>query len=149
MADLISSKTNEITIFEFSLGDNNYGINADFITEIHEYEENTPVPNTPEVIEGVIISRGDVVVNVNMYKYLNLECSDDKNYIKNIIIKYGNSYIGLIVGTVNGLHNIDVSSIEKADDNQEKFVLGTINVNGKAISLLDIRKVLLSINESI
>ncbi|MDE7278231.1 MAG: chemotaxis protein CheW, partial [Oscillospiraceae bacterium] len=54
---LLESGTNELEVLEFQVGDNNFGINISKVSEIMINEDVTPVPNSPEEIEGVFIPR--------------------------------------------------------------------------------------------
>lgn len=150
MVDLLNNETDITTIFEFSVGDNYYGINTKYIAEILEYKENTPVPNTPESIEGIFILREKVVVNLNMFKCLNVEFTEKIKQTKNVIIEFRRLNLGLIVTSVNGIHKVsskDISEVEKKYNNE--FAVGTIKQNNKVITLLDMEKVIHSINDSV
>ncbi len=150
MVDLLNDETKITTIFEFSIGDNHYGINTKYISEILEYKENTPVPNTPECIEGIFIFREKVVVNLNMFKCLNVDFTKESKQTKNVIIEFRRLDLGLIVSSVNGIHKVSSNEIFEVEEKyNNEYAVGTIKQNNKVITLLDIEKIIHSINDSV
>ncbi|EMA32418.1 chemotaxis protein CheW [Halobiforma nitratireducens] len=53
-------------VLEFSLGENRYCVDIGYVAEIVNTEELTPVPNTPDHIEGVMDLRGETTKIVNL-----------------------------------------------------------------------------------
>lgn len=150
MSNLLNKETEIITVFEFSVGDNHYGINAEYILEILEYKGSTLVPNTPEGIEGIFVLRGNVIINLNMFKCLNVDFTNESKKTKNIIVDFRKLNIGLIVSSVNGIHKVPSSSVvEISEEDGNNLAIGTIKQNNKLITLLDIEKVIFSVNDSI
>ena len=69
---LLESGTNELELLEFQVGDNNFGINISKVVEIMINEDVTPVPNSPEEIEGVFIPRDKLISVIDLHKVVHV-----------------------------------------------------------------------------
>ena len=65
---LLESGTNELQILEFEVGDSTFGINISKVVEIMINQEVTPVPNSPEEVEGVFIPRDKLISVIDLHK---------------------------------------------------------------------------------
>ncbi len=132
------------TILEIRIDNMHYGIKADTIFEIQDYRKSSPVPNTPDYIEGIYIYSDNVIVNVNLIKLLGLDIDYTRKKLKNIIVYYDESYIGLIADEVIGMYDIRPEMMEEnADSKDGEFILSSIkNNNNNKVKIIDIDKLL-------
>ena len=69
---LLESGTNELQLLEYTVGNNSYGINIAKVSEIMTDQEITPVPNGPDVVEGVFIPRDKLISVIDLHKVLHV-----------------------------------------------------------------------------
>ena len=67
---LLESGTNELELLEFVVGGNSYGINIAKVSEIMIDRDVTPMPNSPDEIEGVFIPRDRLISVIDLHKVL-------------------------------------------------------------------------------
>ena len=69
---VIKTEEEEITVIEFSMAFENYGIEYNYIREIFPLKEIVPIPCTPEFVLGITNIRGQIisVIDLKKQKYL-------------------------------------------------------------------------------
>ncbi len=146
---LLESGTNELEILEFKLGNNHYGINVAKIREILQYQEVTPVPNTPPTIEGIFMPRDTMITVVNLRRCLGLPDQEDGHGLF-IITNFNKLDIAFHVDQVIGIHRVSWEEIIKPDstlNGQEGSVsTGVIKMNDKLVVILDFESIVSSIS---
>ncbi len=85
----------------FTIGDENYGIEIKYVTEIIGIQNITEVPDMPSHIKGVINLRGKIipVMDVRLRFGKNVRAYDDRTCI--IVIEIDSITIGLIIDRVS------------------------------------------------
>jgi two-component system chemotaxis response regulator CheV len=146
--------TTEIEILEFKAGGNSYGISVGDIKEILAYDKRpTPVPNAHQCIEGIIMPRDFLIPIIDLKKYLNLADIDMNKNEMIIVTGIGNLNIAIHVDSVCGIHrklNSDIKKPGKMISTNQKFAItGIIKMEDKIIELIDLRKVITSINPEV
>lgn len=95
----------------FCVGDEEYGMEIDFVMEIIGMQPITEVPDIPSYIKGLINLRGKITpvmdVRLRFNKYP--QEYDDRTCI--IVVMQNNNTIGLIVDTIRDVLDIDDSLI--------------------------------------
>lgn len=137
----------------FKLGETRFGVAVLKTREIVEYGKITPVPESPDYIEGVINLRGSVVPVVNLsYKFFNRK-SDIKESTSIIIVEPeidgDRQKMGLIVDLVSDVLEIKEDLLEPPPKYGSKlkseYLLNVASIDEEFIMILDIDKVLSSI----
>ncbi|SFC71552.1 CheW protein [Halobiforma haloterrestris] len=100
-------------VLEFSLGENRYCVDIGYVAEIVNTEELTPVPNTPDHIEGVMDLRGETTKIVN----LRMIFGDEEPSLGNRIIVFkrkrgSDERIGWLADEVHQVEQIDVDEVD-------------------------------------
>lgn len=127
-------------------GDEQYGIDIEYIDNIVRMQRITRVPNVPAYIKGVINLRGEVVPVVSLRLKMGL-CEDEITKLTRIIIiKLDNGeVIGVLVDAVKEVVTLDTREIEKVsyDSGEDKtnFISGIGKDKGELISLFDLNLV--------
>ena len=129
----------------FLLAGEEYGLEILKVREIIGVMDITPVPQTCEFVEGVINLRGKVIPIINLRKKFSLEKIEYDEQTCIIVVDVG-MLMGIVVDTVQEVHDIQSSNIEPAprlsSNLDNDFIQGMGKVDKKVKILLDIDKVL-------
>ncbi len=146
---LLESGTNELELLEFFVGNEDYGINIAKVSEILTYREVTPMPSTPDEVEGVFMPRDKLITVVDLHKVLDIPQPVGNNGLL-IVCEFNQLDIAFHVSTVKGIQRISWSNIEKpptvANNSQKGVATGIAKVDGKIIIILDFEKIIADLN---
>ena len=146
---LLESGTNELELLEFFVGNEDYGINIAKVSEILTYREVTPMPSTPDEVEGVFMPRDKLITVVDLHKVLDIPQPVGNNGLL-IVCEFNQLDIAVHVSTVKGIQRISWSNIEKpptvANNSQKGVATGIAKVDGKIIIILDFEKIIADLN---
>ena len=145
---LLESGTNELEVFEFTLGDNHYGINVAKIREILQYTPVTPVPNSHPSVEGIFMPRDTMITVIDLKKCLGLPETDEKGLF--IITNFNKLNVAFHVDEVIGIHRVSWENIIKPDSTIQgrdgSTATGVIKMNDKLVVILDFESIVSSIS---
>lgn len=154
----------EIELLEFKAGGNSYGIDINDIREILPYNcKPTPIPNAHPFLEGMIMPRDFIIPIINFSASLLLDkkaVDNNTSIIENgsfgsndemlIVTSIRNMNIAFHVDSVNGIHKVDTSLIEKAGkkvtSKQKNVIIGIYNTGERNIEIVDLRQIIRIIN---
>lgn len=158
MQSVLEAPVNETTSSElrdlggkyltFLLDEEEYGVEILKVREIIGLMDITNVPQTPDFVEGVINLRGKVIPVIDLRAKFGLSRTEYNDQTCIIVVDVG-MMMGIIVDTVNEVHDIPTANIEPpprfgaAVDTS--FILGMGKVKDDVKILLDIDKVLTSV----
>ena len=125
------------------IGNEQYGINIQYIDNIVRSQKITRVPKTQKYYKGVINPRGEIIPVMSIRLKLGLEDDVFTDKTRIIIVKVENATIGVIVDQVKEVVTLDEESTEKItrtanDDAAAGYISGIGKSKGELISLLDI-----------
>ena len=129
------------------LGEEQYGIDIQFIDNIVRMQHITRVPKVASYLKGVINLRGEVIPVMSIRLKMGLPADElDKNS-RIIILKVDtHGQIGIIVDQVREVVTLENDNIEKVsyDGKEERinYIFGIGKYDGGLISLLDFSAVL-------
>jgi purine-binding chemotaxis protein CheW len=131
----------------FLLDREDYGVEILKVREIIGLMDITKVPQTPGFVEGVINLRGKVIPVIDLRTKFGLARAEYNDQTCIIVVDVG-TMMGIIVDTVNEVHDIPAASIEPAprfgSAVDTSFILGMGKVKDDVKILLDIDRVLTS-----
>lgn len=105
--------TENIQLVVFELDKEEYAVEITDLQEIKEVPEVTPIPNSPEFINGIFILRGKIIIVVDLEKRFSLTRDHQETKSANIIITEVNqNSFGIVVDQVKEIINIPKSSIQ-------------------------------------
>lgn len=152
---LFGEESRNFEVLEFVVAGVTYGVDIIDVKEVLTYETITKVPNSHPHMEGIIKPRDFLIPIVNVAKSLGLDGYDESNLDEKMIIvsSIGDLNIGLLVDKVLGMHHIDTGRIvaagEEISTKVEDVVLGTLELHGKVIELIEFRTILRNINSKV
>jgi len=133
----------------FKISTEMFAVDILMVQEIIRSAPITPVPNSPDFVDGVINLRGDIIPVVDLRKRLNLNVEvgeADKDWI--IILDIDGRITGFIVDNVTEVMKIDESTIEPAPEIlvaglESQYIQGVCDIGGTLVVLLDFSRILL------
>ena len=122
----------------FSMQDEKYALNIDFLREIILADINyTNIAGTSDEILGLITLRDELVIVVDLRKYYGFQTKDGyKNRI--LIASYQGKKIGLLVDEIVDIKNYPIKDVEYMEDSfEDNKISGIIHDTGSLISFFD------------
>jgi len=144
--DVEVEDTQERKYLSFFLGEEEYGIEIQYVTEIIGIQTMTDLPDTPPFMKGVINLRGKVVPLIDVRLRFNLEERryDDRTCI--VVVNVNEMSVGLIADAVSEVIDISESQIEAPPKMTNKagsrYIQGLGKVGENVKILLDMKKLL-------
>lgn len=129
----------------FYVGNEEYGVDINIVRGIEKVIPVVPVPNTNNIIKGIINLRGSIVPICSLRRKFGKEDAEYTDDTKFIIVKTETLLIGLEVDCVGEIQNVeskdifDVPSILLSEET--RYYNKVINVGGRLIVMLDINKI--------
>ncbi|MDX8397876.1 MAG: chemotaxis protein CheW [Mariprofundaceae bacterium] len=138
----------------FILDKEEFGVDILSVQELRGWENATPMPNSPDWIEGVINLRGVIVPIVCLRKRFGLEsreaCPTTVVVIVKVATKEQERVVGIVVDAVSEVYNVNAADLQPAPSMDGAisidFVKGLATIDDKMVILLDINKL---INEGV
>ena len=134
----------------FTIGNELFGVDILMVQEIIKSTPITPVPNSPDFIEGVINLRGNIIPVIDLRKRLNIKKPADmpQKDIWILILNVADRVTGFIVDSVTEVLKIHASTIEPPPDLvvaglQSQYILGVCKIEQQLLILLDFNRILL------
>ncbi|MEH7504893.1 chemotaxis protein CheW [Neobacillus drentensis] len=133
-----------IKVIAFTLGNEEYGLNIEYVQSIERLNQITRVPNVPKYVKGLINLRGNVIPIIDLKCKLDL---GDAQYSENsrvIIVKFEEIELGLIVEKTNNVINVESEAIEAAASSgfNTDYFEGIAKYEGRLIILLKIEELI-------
>ncbi|MGO4881762.1 MAG: chemotaxis protein CheW [Bryobacteraceae bacterium] len=122
-----------------------FGIDVLQVQEVLRYQEMTPVPLAPTVIEGLINLRGQIVTAVDMRRRLKLQPRGDDRIPMNTVVrtKEGTA-VSLLVDEIGDVVEVDADAFEAAPDNVDPaardLLQGVYKLKDRLLLVLDTEK---------
>jgi purine-binding chemotaxis protein CheW len=130
----------------FQIGEGNYSIPLEEVSQIIRYENVTDVPTAPAFVDGVINVGGDVIPVVNLRTRFALERGKLTRKNRVIIVQKQDVRYGILVDSVREILDLDPDSVASEAASvfgmKSEFVRGIAKIRDYMLVLLDIFKVL-------
>lgn len=144
-ANFIEEDTQKNKFLTFSLGQEYYGIDILYVTEIVGIQPITVVPEYPDFFKGIINLRGEIIPVMDArIKFKKEELIyNDRTCI--VVINVSGLSIGIIVDAVSEVLNIDEDHIVKPPNLSQqgrKYIKSIGKSEGHVILILDCEKLL-------
>ncbi|HDZ77599.1 MAG TPA: chemotaxis protein CheW [Candidatus Omnitrophica bacterium] len=146
MSDLIRDEK-KINIVVFTLSGQHFAVDVKCVREVLMFREISPVPKTPEFIEGVIDLRGHIIGIVDLRKYFDLNSRQINKDTRIIITRIKDALLGIIVDSVLKVVDLDEQKLENAPEVvssqiNNDVIAGVAKINEKMTIVLDLASVL-------
>jgi len=142
----IDEDTQKDKFLTFKIGNENYGIEINYVTEIIGIQEITQVPELPEYVRGIINLRGKIIPVMDVRLRFKKEPIEYNDRTCIVVIDIMDISIGLIVDSVSEVMNINDENIVPPPDIKTgfhtRYVKGFGKVGNDVKLLLDCDKLL-------
>lgn len=129
----------------FALGNESYGIEIRYVTEIIGIQPITEVPELPDYVKGIINLRGKIIPVMDVRLRFKKKFRDYNDRTCVVVIDIQNISIGLIVDSVSEVITIPETEIVPPPDvsrEGNKYISGIGKVGNEVKLLLDCDKLL-------
>ena len=132
----------------FTLGQEEYGIDIQKVSEIRSYETPTRIANAPEFVKGVVNLRGIIVPIVDMRIKFNLGTPSYDQFTVVIILNIGHRVVGMVVDSVSDVTILTPEQVKPAPEitstlNTE-YIVGLGTIDERMLILVDIDRLMTS-----
>lgn len=111
-AEAVTAIGSEINLACFEAAGKQYALDVAFVREIVRNQPITPLPNAPELIEGVVELRGGVVPVLNLGRVLGDASSALDDHSRIVVLDHDGLVLGLCVGAATDVLSIDPVLLE-------------------------------------
>ncbi len=137
------NSTDTVQYIVVNIGNEQYGINIQYIDNIVRNQRITRVPKAQTYFKGVINLRGEIIPVMSVRLKLGLEDDNYTDKTRIIIVKVDSASVGVIVDQVKEVVTLGTDDIEKVtrtanDDAASGYINAIGKSNDELISLLDI-----------
>lgn len=131
----------------FTLGQEEYGLDIQKVSEIRSYDTPTRIANAPEFVKGVVNLRGIIVPIVDMRIKLNLGTPSYDQFTVVIILNIGTRVVGMVVDSVSDVTTLLPEQMKPAPDMgamNTDYVTGLGTIDDRMLILIDIDRLMSS-----
>lgn len=115
-ADNKTSGNEKSSFIIFSVAGTTYAIDSKYVQLMEMIENITPVPTTPDYVDGVMYSRGHVIPVINLRVKFGLEKIPYDLKTRVMVIRNNDRTIGLIADSAKEYLNLPSSAIQPAPE---------------------------------
>ena len=142
-----ASHAKEVQLVIFRLAKEEFGLDISHVREIIRLQDITPMPKSPEFIEGVINLRGQIIAVMDMVKKFGLKKADRTEKTRIIVSELKENTLGLIVDEVPEVLRISEQDIDPTPEMIESqvnsdFIKGVGKLQDRLVILLNVDKIL-------
>ena len=125
----------------FFVADLFFGVDVLNVQEVLRFQEMTPVPQAPEVVEGLINLRGQIVTAIDMRRRLRLPCRAGDKSPMNMVVRTADGAVSLLVDEIGDVLEMDATTYERTPENLDPaardLIRGVYKLKGRLLLILD------------
>ncbi len=125
----------------FYVADLFFGVEVLRVQEVLRYQQMTRVPQAPDVIEGLINVRGQIVTAIDMRKRLNLPPRAEDLPPMNIVVRSEGGAVSLLVDEIGDVLDMDAATYERPPENLDptarSLIRGIYKLKDRLLLILD------------
>jgi purine-binding chemotaxis protein CheW len=125
----------------FFVADLFFGVDVLDVQEVLRFQPMTPVPQAPEVIEGLINLRGQIVTAIDMRRRLRLPTRAGDKSPMNMVVRTADGAVSLLVDEIGDVLEMDAASCEPTPENLDpaarELIRGVYKLKGQLLLILD------------
>src|SRR6202167_1166178 len=125
----------------FFVADLFFGVDVLRVQEVLRFQQMTRVPQAPEVIEGLINLRGQIVTAIDMRRRLKLPPRAGNQAPMNMVVRTDEGAVSLLVDEIGDVLDVDQSSYERPPENLDpaarELIRGVYKLKGRLLLVLD------------
>lgn len=125
----------------FLVADLFFGVDVLRVQEVLRHQQMTLVPRAPDVVEGLINLRGQIVAAIDMRRRLGLPPRSGDCTTMNIVIRTEDGAVSLLVDEIGDVVDVDSASWEQPPENlnpaARDVIRGVFKLNDRLLLVLD------------
>lgn len=125
----------------FFVADLFFGVDVLQVQEVLRSQHMTPVPQAPDVIEGLINLRGQIVTAIDMRRRLLLPPNTADQASMNMVVRTADGAVSLLVDEIGDVLDMDASTYEQPPDNlapaARDLIRGVYKLKDRLLLVLD------------
>jgi len=130
----------------FTMGPLSFGIEVQQVQEVLRQLDITPVPLAPDVIEGLINLRGQIVTAVDMRRRLGLPKRSEGETAMNIVVRSDDGLVSLLVDEIEDVIEVQADRFEQVPyglpQAHAEMIDGVYKLDGRLLLVLATERVL-------
>ena len=146
MVGMTNTDNGDETFILFELVGTAYGVRSQLVRKMEMLEHITPVPNAPPFVEGIVMSRGDVIPAVDLRARFGFDRTDYDVRTRLIVINTQERTVGLIVDAAREFVTIPAATIQPPPEMIKglsgKYLEGIAMLDERVILILDLEEVI-------
>ena len=128
----------------FFIADLFFGVDVLHVQEVLRFQPMTPVPQAPDVVEGLINLRGQIVTAIDMRRRLQMEKLGGGQSPMNIVVSTPDGAVSLLVDEIGDVLDMDAANYERPPDNLDpaarELISGVYKMKDCLMLVLDTEK---------
>lgn len=125
----------------FLVADLFFGVEVLRVQEVLRAQPMTAVPQAPDVVEGLINLRGQIVTALDMRRRLRLPPRAEDQVPMNVVVRTGDGAVSLLVDEIGDVLEVDPSSYEQPPANLDatarELIRGVYKMKDRLLLVLD------------
>ncbi len=125
----------------FFVADLFFGVDVLNVQEVLRFQAMTPVPQAPEVIEGLINLRGQIVTAIDMRRRLRLPPRAGDKSPMNMVVRTSDGAVSLLVDEIGDVLDMDATTYERTPENLDpaarELIRGVYKLKDRLLLVLD------------
>jgi purine-binding chemotaxis protein CheW len=125
----------------FFVADLFFGVDVLHVQEVLRSQHMTSVPQAPDVIEGLINLRGQIVTAIDMRRRLLLPPNTADQASMNMVVRTADGAVSLLVDEIGDVLDMDASTYEQPPDNlapaARDLIRGVYKLKDRLLLVLD------------
>jgi purine-binding chemotaxis protein CheW len=125
----------------FYVADLFFGVDVLRVQEVLRFQQMTRVPQAPDVIEGLINLRGQIVTAIDMRRRLRLPPRAANQTPMNMVVRTEEGAVSLLVDEIGDVLDVDAAAHERPPENLDpaarELILGVYKLKDRLLLVLD------------
>lgn len=125
----------------FFVADLFFGVDVLRVQEVLRFQQMTHVPQAPEVIEGLINLRGQIVTAIDMRRRLGLPPRAGNQTPMNMVVRTEDGAVSLLVDEIGDVLDVEAATYERPPENLDPaardLICGIYKLNDRLLLVLD------------
>ena len=121
-----------------------FGVGVQGVQEVIRYLEMTRVPRAPEVVEGLINLRGQIVTAIDMRGRLKLPVRPEGHLPMNVVVRSDEGVVSLLVDEIGDVLEVDDELFERPPETLQgaarEMIHGAYKLKDQLLLILDIER---------
>lgn len=130
----------------FKIGNENYGAEIAYVSEINSTTATTPLPSAATYFKGVINLRGRIIPIIDLANLMGLTDHKNSEISCNVIVNVNGRPYGLLVDQMNGVVDVPDENITRSTDllssKNQSFLKGIGKVDGEVIIIINLEQLM-------